>query len=235
MELIGLDKEKLEIFQIVALAVVTICRFIIKKLMPYLKTKIFVNKYSNFEPTMFLIEYELFGTLIAHLLTTVLVAVLGKESSWEKILLREYLGTLILFFIVYIAGVVYTIKLKMKGNKYKENVLFGIGIYVILSVPFLLMFRSDYNSELDFIFWVCVLVVSFGQLEENIVIEQIKRVKYKIYVKKKVYTSIYEPTKKGDDLFIKITDEQKSVIKIVQIPVKKVDKIEHVIKEINES
>ena len=73
----------LEVFWPIAIA---IYGFFIYKFIPYMKTKIFINEYHNFEESFFLMEYELVGTIVAQVLVIFLIVAFGK-STWSNICL----------------------------------------------------------------------------------------------------------------------------------------------------
>lgn len=76
----------LEVFWPIAIA---IYGFFIYKFIPYMKTKIFINEYHNFEESFFLMEYELVGTIVAQVLVIFLIVAFGK-STWSNIIINEY-------------------------------------------------------------------------------------------------------------------------------------------------
>ena len=76
----------LEVFWPIAIA---IYGFFIYKFIPYMKTKIFINEYHNFEVSFFLMEYELVGTIVAQVLVIFLIVAFGK-STWSNIIINEY-------------------------------------------------------------------------------------------------------------------------------------------------
>ena len=68
----------LEVFWPIAIA---IYGFFIYKFIPYMKTKIFINEYHNFEESFFLMEYELVGTIVAQVLVIFLIVAFIKYHT----------------------------------------------------------------------------------------------------------------------------------------------------------
>ena len=113
----------LEVFWPIAIA---IYGFFIYKFIPYMKTKIFINEYHNFEESFFLMEYELVGTIVAQVLVIFLIVAFGK-STWSNIIINEY------FFALSVIGKIrwrsaasffcisLIVKLKTKKQKNKKR------------------------------------------------------------------------------------------------------------------
>ena len=107
----------LEVFWPIAIA---IYGFFIYKFIPYMKTKIFINEYHNFEESFFLMEYELVGTIVAQVLVIFLIVAFGK-STWSNIIINEYFFALSVIGLIYSFGISLIVKLKTKKQTVTLN------------------------------------------------------------------------------------------------------------------
>lgn len=214
---------------------VAIGSVVIYKLIPYLKTKIFTYKYYNLDTSFFLVEYELIGTLVAHI-AAMIGAVTFGESTWSLLKVNEYFLVLSIFTLIYILGIGLIVKIKTeKGRKkYIINIFDGMFIYFMLSVQFFLVLTNQYNEKYDAIIYFIVFCFIILQVVVNINSEKTKSVKYIVKTQKKKYETLYEPIKRGKYYFIRITDKKRNEIKRIQLPEEKIEKIEHIIEKVEE-
>ncbi|WP_243006736.1 hypothetical protein [Roseburia sp. OF03-24] len=114
----------LEVFWPIAIA---IYGFFIYKFIPYMKTKIFINEYHNFEVSFFLMEYELVGTIVAQVLVIFLIVAFGK-STWSNIIINEYFFSLSVIGLIYSFGISLIVKLKTKKEICRQYVFWNSGL-----------------------------------------------------------------------------------------------------------
>ena len=114
----------LEVFWPIAIA---IYGFFIYKFIPYMKTKIFINEYHNFEESFFLMEYELVGTIVAQVLVIFLIVAFGK-STWSNIIINEY------FFALSVIGLIYSFGINLYNKQYDRDIYFVVISCIILQV-----------------------------------------------------------------------------------------------------
>lgn len=101
--------------------------FFIYKFIPYMKTKIFINEYHNFEVSFFLMEYELVGTIVAQVLVIFLIVAFGK-STWSNIIINEYFFALSVNGLIYSFGISLIVKLKTKKEICRQYVFWNSGL-----------------------------------------------------------------------------------------------------------
>ena len=215
----------LEVFWPIAIA---IYGFFIYKFIPYMKTKIFINEYHNFEESFFLMEYELVGTIIAQVLVIFLIVAFGK-STWSNIIINEY-------FLIYSFGISLIVKLKTKKQKkkYVVNMFFGIVVYFVISMQGLAILKNLYNKQYDRDIYFVVISCIILQVLANIKAEKVRNVKYIVITQKETYKTLFEPVKRGKYYFIRITDKNEVEKKRVQIAEERIEKIEYIIEKVEE-
>lgn len=229
-------KSTLEMLKIIWPIFVAIGGFVIYKVVPYLRTEITINKYYNATTSFVLIEYESIGTLVASVVAMVFAIIFGK-STFKLMLFGEWCIAQIAVILIYLLGIYLIVKFKTeKGpQKYIRNLFFGIAIYIIVSVQILLILvnkdEKKYNAVL-FLFCIAFIVL---QVWYNIELEQIKSIKYIVLTKEENFYTLYKPVKRGKYYFIRITDKEKNEIKRIQLPEERIDKIEYIIENVEDS
>ena len=216
---------------------VAIGSFIIYKLVPYLQTKIFKNKYVNEEVTFFLIGYEMMGSIVMQVLI-VLGIILGGESSWEKLVASEYIIAWIVVTVLYLIGIGIIVLIRKKEGKkrYIKNILLGGFVHLILSGQLILMLADAYEDKMDWFFYLTVFCVLLIQISENLEPKRVKNVRCLVYVgENTTYDTPYEPIKRGKYYYVRIVDGNKKEIKRIQIPEDKIKRIEYIIEDLEEN
>lgn len=222
----------LEVFWPIAIA---IYGFFIYKFIPYMKTKIFINEYHNFEVSFFLMEYELVGTIVAQVLVIFLIVAFGK-STWSNIIINEYFFALSVIGLIYSFGISLIVKLKTEKQKkkYVVNMFFGIVVYFVISMQGLAILKNLYNKQYDRDIYFVVISCIILQVLANIKAEKVRNVKYIVITQKETYKTLFEPVKRGKYYFIRITDKNGVEKKRVQIAEERIEKIEYIIEKVEE-
>lgn len=167
---------------------------IIYKLVPYLQTKIFKNKFVNEEMTFFLIGYEMISSMLMQILILLGIIIWG-ESSWEKLIFKEYIIAWIVVTIMYLIGILLIVFLRKREGKkkYIKNILLGSFVHLILSVQLTLILADAYDEKIDWFFYLFVLCVLLLQTFENLEPRRIKNVNCLVYTNSNTYETPYEP------------------------------------------
>lgn len=201
---------------------------IIYKILPYIKINIPIYRYFNVTVTEWLVNYGLLGSWCGIVISVLLSAIYGKSSSWEIIVLKDYLFVSILIFLIFILGVAWIIKKKRENDKcrYILNILLEGVSYIMIWASTLFNFWGKSSKEYSIMAGVMMLILFILQVFCNINREKIKEVEYAICVGKKKYKSSYEPIKQNDFYVIKNNNM------ITKIPISKIEKIEIKIQDI---
>lgn len=216
--------------------VIAVGGFIIRKLIPYGRTKISTNEYHNVNACFFLLEYELIGTFVA-IMVELLLSINYKDSTWKTVIIEKNMRVYVVVTLVYILGILFIVMKKAEKKSvhmYVYNIFFGGLIYIILAGQFILIFEEKYDEKDDYIFYLIVICVILVQVLADIIQEKVKSVKYIVLTKDEKYDTLCEPIKRGKYYFIKVTDEKKNVIKMVQLSEDEVRKIEYIVENLEE-
>ena len=204
--------------------------FIIYKIIPYFRTKIFIYEYYNIDLLFYLLEYEMIGSFVAHIIILVTIIAFGN-STLQRLVLKEYICVWFVITIIYLLFIYIIIKVKKeKGNpRYLLNVILGFFIYGILSVEVLNSSETVNNENITTIFLLWLIMIFF-QIFLNLKEEKIKDIEYRVHVEEKVYISKLEPIQRGKYFLIKIAEQDGR--EWIQIPEEKIDLVEYYIKNI---
>ena len=207
--------------------------FILYKFIPFMKTRI--NKYEIYdeEVAISLITYEMVGALLLQIFIAVGNIFLGK-STWNELLLNEYIMAWPITLVVYLVGVgviiLYWKKKKEKEKRYLVNIVYSGVIYFFISWESILILTNTNNIAFDCYAYVFVVSMLIIQGFENLKIKKIKNVRYLVFTNEiNIYKTPYEPIKNGKYYYIRIVNNNKEEIKRIQIPENNIKKIEHII------
>lgn len=214
---------------------VAIVGCVVYKFIPYVRTKISLNKNYNINTTFLLIEYELIATLIGNLVG-LLCSINYSKSTWEYVVFEKNKWWGIVFVLLYLLGISLIVKLKTerKPRKYLSNIFCGGMIFVVLAAEFLLMLEDKYEEKDGFIFYLIVFLFGLLQFTVNVKTDKVKNIKYKVITKEEEYNTLYEPIKRGKFYFIKMKDEKTNEVKMIQLSEDKLEKIEYEIEDLKE-
>lgn len=227
----------LDVIEVLWPVFLAIGSFVVYKFIPYVQTKIFKTKYVNEEVTFLLVGYERIGSMVMQLLIILAIIRFG-ESTWEKLVPIEYAKSWLVVTIPYIVGIAIIISLQKKEGekKFLKNIFLGGIVHSILSWQLFLMVIDSYDDTIDWFFYLSVCSMLFIQISENLEPRRIKNVKCLVYAdKKKPYDTPYEPIKRGKYYYVRIVDKNKKEIKRIQIPEERIEKIEYIIENLEET
>lgn len=230
-------KEIIQVLNFVWIIFVAAGGFFLYKVIPYIKTKIILNKYYNIDSGMMLLGYEVIGTSLI-IVVQILCAINYKNSTLDAVQIEinkyTYVVTVVAT-VMYIFGIIWYVKRKIeKKNRgsYFLNILAGVAVYAfkMFSSNMVLFDKFDNKGERTIDFVICGIILM--QFLYNIELEMIKTMNHVVSTSEGVYITSHEPVKKGKYYFIKITDEKDNVIKIVQMSEEKISKIEHIVESL---
>lgn len=209
--------------------IVAIVNTIIHKTLPYIKTKISIYRYFNVVVNEWLLNYSLLGSCCGIVISILLSAICGKNSSWEIIALKDYLFVSIIPFFLFVVGTAWIINKKRENVKcrYIFNIFGEVVIYIMIWGSTLFSFWGKSSKKYNIMLGMIVPLVLILQVLSNVDREKIKTVKYVVYVEgKKKYKTDYEPIKQNDFYVIK-NDNMRT-----KIPTSKIEKIKIKIEDI---
>ena len=210
---------------------------IIYKFIPYARTKISKYKYYNDIACFILLEYELIGTFVAFIVE-LLLAIDFEKSTWKKVIIEKNVQACIVVTLIYILGIFWIVRKKSEKKSISMcvfNIIFGGLIYITIVVQFVLILEDKYDNKDDYIYYLIVFGVAIVQVCANIIPRKVKSVKYIIITSDEAYITSCEPIKRGKYYFVKIIDEKKDVIKMVQLLEEKIEKIEYIVENLEEN
>lgn len=215
--------------------IIAVVGFVLNKFIPYVKTKIVTKKYYNFKFLFVLIEYELLATFF--LMIVVLILSVDFEQLNDNYI--EYninYKIFILITILYVIGICLITKFKHeKGVKrYIGNIILGVFIYMFIFFPFFMICNNIYEEKFSILLDGLIICFIILQILLNVEIEKVKNITYKIFTKDKKYKTIVEPIKKGKYYYVNLIDRNNNIIKMVQLPEEKVNKIIYEIDNLEE-
>lgn len=210
---------------------VAIAGFVVFKVIPYAQTKIFRYKHYNIEMSFVLMEYELLGSMISHLIVMLSIIIFGK-STWQELQTGEYViawGIVTFFYLLLICLIIK--RKKQKGKpKYIKNMALGFLVHGGLSLQLGMILEEVYDESTDAFFYAWVIGMLIVQFLANHVEDKVKNIEYKVYTDKESYDSKREPVKRGKYYFIKTQDEEGR--EWIQIPEDKIRMIEYYVENI---
>ena len=222
-----------DVIQVIWTIFIGISSFVAYKVIPELKTRIFVHKNINEDLFFALVTYEMFGTLFFDILAIVWAVLIG-DSTLEHLILIEYLLACIVMILIYWLGVFIIIWYKKKEirKKYLKNFIWSGIIYLTISLSIM---GSEVNANEDAVtvmFMLLAIVMLLGQYASTLENIKTKNVTYIVYTKDENFKSGSSPVKNGDFYYINVTDEEGKRIKQIQVPKDKILKIECPIEEV---
>jgi len=228
-------KDIVEILGNIWTVLVAIVGCVVYKFIPYVRTKISINKNYNINTIFWLIEYELIGTFIGNLVR-LLCSINFSKSTWEYVVFEKNEWWGIVIVLPYLLGISLIVKFKTerKPRKYLSNIFCGGMIFVVLAVQFLLMLEDKYEEKDGFIFYLIVFLFGLLQFKINVKTDRVKSIKYKVITKEEEYNTLCEPIKRGKFYFIKMIDEKTNEVKMIQLSEDKLEKIEYEIEDLKE-
>ena len=221
-----INEDYLKFIEVLWPVFVAIVVFYVRQVIPYFQTKIFKYKHYNLEMSFWLAEYEMLGALVTQILVMFFIIVCGK-STWNNLILKEYIIVLCIITILYLLGIFLIIKWKKEkgGSKYLRNVFLGLFINGLLSFQFVIITFFEYEQSVNKYIYFFVVGMLLIQILVNHEDERLNTIEYKIYVGDEVLCTKREPIKRGNYFFIKLED--KDGRKMVQIPEDRITKIEY--------
>lgn len=223
----------IDVIQVIWTIFIGISGFVVYKVIPELKTRIFVHKNMNEDLYFALVIYEMFGILFFDILAIVCSVLIG-DSTMEHLILIEYLLFCIVMMLIYWLGVFIIIWYQKKEIKKKhlKNFFWSGIIYLTISLS---ITGSEVNANEDTVTVMSILLATamlLGQYVATLENIKTKNVTYIVYTKDENFKSGDAPVKNGDFYYISVTDEKGKRIKQIQVPKDKIVKIECPIEEV---
>lgn len=223
--------ENANVINIYFLIIVSVLSAVVKKIYPYLKTKINIYTFKNLDMAFNLLKYEFGGTLFGILAGIICPIFFGEKSTVKYIFFTEYLMASMIAFIIYLTGIIYIIKKMRKKSdcKYFINLFYASLIFLPMLIYLGLSFLVDEYKKFLGIAYMLIGLSSLFQALENIEIIKVRRITYMIYTKNKTYMTVKKPVSKGNSTVIKIIDKKGKIKELIEIPSSAVLMIKHII------